>query len=311
MAPVVLRSPFSISRFLASLIVCLIPTGLFAQETVVVKSDIPYLGSDRKEKLDAYLPSPDFPRPRPAVIFIHGGGWTGGSKSDGRSKEFCTALADRGYVAFSIDYLLNKASKDEAGKTRVDSVAWPQNFHDCKTAVRFVRKYAAEFGVDPERIAVMGASAGAHLAMLVAATKGSAQWNHGGMYPDESNEVAAVIEFYGRHDVTVDRRMHFAGATPEETEANVIAASPVTHMTSQMPPVLAVQGDADQIVPVSYGRRLNERLKELNVPCDYIEIPGAEHAFGLTLPQQDLRPAVFAFLERYLGPARSGDKKEN
>lgn len=302
-----------VSRLSAVVVLCLlaIAPGLRAENGIVLKSDIAFLGADRGEKLDAYLPSAEFPRPRPAVIFIHGGGWSGGSKSDARSREFCTALAERGYVAFSIDYLLNKASKDEAGKTRFDSVAWPQNFLDCKTAVRFVRKHAAEFGVDPARIAVMGASAGAHLALLVGSTEDSDQWNKDGLYPEESNTVSAVIEFYGRCDVTQDRRPHFAGATPEETEANVIAASPLTHLTSGMPPVLAVQGAADTIVPVSYGRRLAARLKELDVPCEYIEIPGAEHSFGFTPPQKDLRPEVFAFLEKYLGPTQSGEKKQD
>lgn len=313
MASSVSRLPFHFSRLLAVSVSFLLvfASGMPAQDGVVLQSDVPFLGGDRKEKLDAYLPSPEFPRPRPAVIFIHGGGWSGGSKSDDRSREFCTALAGRGYVAFSIDYLLNKASKDGAGKTRFDSVAWPQNFLDCKTTVRFVRKNAAEFGVDPARIAVMGASAGAHLALLVASTKDSGQWNKGGLYPDESNTVSAVIEFYGRCDVTQDRRPHFAGATPEETEANVVAASPLTHITAGMPPVLAVQGDADTIVPVGYGRRLAARLKELDVPCEYIEIPGAGHSFGLTPPQKDLRPEVFTFLEKYLSPVPAGEKKQD
>ncbi len=300
MASPVICLPHRSSMLLLTLALCLFSCGLPAQESGAIKTDIPYLGPDRSEKLDVYLPSPDYPRPRPAVIFIHGGGWTGGSKSDERSVDFCSALAKRGYVAFSIDYLLNQASKDESGKMRVDHVAWPQNFYDCKTAIRFVRKHAEEFGVDPKRIAVMGASAGAHLALLVASTKDAEEWNKGGLYPEESNAVAAVIEFYGRYDVTLDRRTHFAGATPEETQANVVAASPVTHITSKMPPVLAVQGDADTIVPVTYGRRLVDRLKELNVPVEYIEIPGAKHAFGLTPSQIDLRPAVFAFLQKYL-----------
>lgn len=291
------------SRLLAATAIAF---GLFAPvlsggNQVETKSDIPYLDSDRAEKLDVYFPPAKFPRPRAAVIFIHGGGWSGGSKSDQRSKEFCSALAENGYVAVSIDYLLNKARKDAEGRTHFDSVAWPQNFLDCKTAVRFLRKNAAAFGIDPGRIAIMGASAGAHLALLVAATKDSDQWNNRGLYLDQSNDISAVIEFYGRHDVTVDRRPHFAGATEEETESNVIAASPATHLTSKMPPVLAVQGDADDIVPVSFGRRLITQLKELGVPYEYIEVPGAKHAFGLTPPQKDLRPEVFAFLAKYLG----------
>lgn len=299
------------TRLLAATVIALgfFAPALPAGDQIEIKSDIPYLGPERAEKLDVYLPPAKFPRPRAAVIFIHGGGWSGGSKSDQRSKEFCNALAENGYVAVSIDYLLNKARKDAEGRTHFDAVAWPQNFLDCKTAVRFLRKNAGDFGIDPGRIAIMGASAGAHLALLVAATEDSDQWNKGGLYPEQSNDIRAVIEFYGRHDVTVDRRPHFAGATEEETEANVIAASPATHLTSKMPPVLAVQGDADDIVPVSYGRRLVAQLAELGVPHEYIEIPGAKHAFGLTPPEQDLRPAVLTFLARYLGQDLPAEKR--
>lgn len=282
---------------------CLLPFLLKAENSVTVQKDVAFLGADRKEKLDAYLPAASFVRPLPAVIFIHGGGWSGGSKDDGRSREICGALAGNGYAAFSINYLLNETTKDAKGKTVVSRAAWPQNFHDCKSAVRFLRKHAAKFGLDPNRIAVMGASAGAHLALLVGATENSAEMNQGGLHLGESNAISAVIAFYGRFDVTEDRRDRFAGAIPEETLANAIAASPATHLTKDMPPVLAVQGDADKIVPVTFGRRLAERLQALGVPHEYVEIPGAEHSFGLTPPEKDLRPTVLAFLEKYLPKA--------
>lgn len=266
----------------------------------VLQKNIPFLGPDRKETMDAYLPSDSFARPLPAVIFIHGGGWAGGSKSVGVATGICRTLAENGYAAFSIDYRLNTATKTEDGKTRITKIAWPENFHDCKTAVRYVRQNAKDFGVDPDRIAVMGASAGAHLALLVASTKDSAKWNAGGLYPEVSNEIAAVVDFYGRYDVSRDRRQHFAGATPEETETRVTDASPITHLTASMPPVLVVQGDADTIVPVTYSRELVERLKALGVPHEYVEIPGAGHSFGLHLPQKDLTPVVLEFLDRHL-----------
>lgn len=289
-----------------ALILCgLFPLSLLAEDAVRLQKDIAFLGPERQEKLDAYLPAEKFPRPRPAVIFIHGGGWSGGSKHDGRGREVGETLAREGYAVFSIDYLLNTVVKDEKGKATITKVAWPQNFYDCKSAVRFVRKNAAEFGVDPDRIAVMGASAGAHLALLVGATENSPDLNKGGLYLEESNDVSAVVQFYGRFDVTEDRQDRFAGSTPEETRANAVAASPVTHLTRDNPPVLAVQGDADKIVPVKFGRRLAERLTELGVPHEYIEIPGAEHSFGLQPPQKDLRPAVLAFLEKYLAPAET------
>jgi acetyl esterase/lipase len=273
---------------------------LISHAEPVVKKDIPFLGADRKEKLDAYLPPESFTRPVPAVVFIHGGGWTGGGKGEGVSNGVARALSDNGYACFSIDYALNTATKNEEGKTTITKVVWPQNFYDCKTAIRYVRKNAKEFGIDPDRIAVMGASAGAHLAMLVAATKDSEKWNAGGLYPEVSNEVSALVEFYGRHDISRDRRQHFAGATPEETETNVKDASPVTHLTASLPPVLAVQGEADKIVPVNYGRELVAKLTELGVTHEYVEIPGAGHSFGLELKEKDLKPILLEFLAKYL-----------
>lgn len=265
-----------------------------------MQKDISFLGADRKERMDAYLPPERFTRPVPAVVFIHGGGWTGGGKGEGVATGIARMLAENGYACFSIDYALNTATKTEDGKTTITKVVWPQNFYDCKTAIRYVRKNAKDFGIDPARIAVMGASAGAHLALLVASTKDSEKWNAGGLYPEVSNEVSAVVEFYGRHDISRDRRQHFSGPTPEETETNVKDASPTTHITAKMPPVLAIQGDADKIVPVTYGRELVEQLRSLGVPHEYIEIPGAGHSFGIDLKLKDLRPAVLDFLGKYL-----------
>ena len=147
----------------------------------------------------------------------------------------------------------------------------------------------------------MGMSAGAHLAMLVGATENVPEMNKGGLYTDISNDVSAVVDFYGRFDVTLDRVDKFAGATPEESQANAIKASPKTHFTKDLPPFLIVQGDADKIVPVKFSRDLVARLAELGVPHEYVEIPGAGHSFHLQPKEKDLRPDVLGFLEKYLG----------
>lgn len=286
------------------LLLLLSPFALLAGEAVDKQTGVPYLGPDRREQMDVYLPPAAFRRPVPAVVFIHGGGWSGGSRADQRSREFCETLAAHGFAAFSIDYRLNVVEKSAAGKSTVREVAWPQNFFDCKSAVRYVRAHAEAFGIDSSRIAVMGASAGAHLALLVAATKNSERWNAGGLHTGQSNEISAVVEFYGRYDVSRDRRAQFAGTTEEQTGINAADASPSTHLTSEMPPVLIVQGDADTIVPVRFGRELAERLAQLGVEHETIEIPGAEHSFGWEAAGLDLRPRVVAFLEKHLGKPR-------
>jgi len=123
--------------------------------------DVSYLEPGRTEKLDLYLPErvPDDP-PSPAVVWIHGGNWIGGEKGEGRAQSICGTLAGAGYVCASVDY-------------RIGPGAWPTNLFDCKNAVRFLRARAADYHVDPDRIAVMGGSAGGHLALMVGLTSGN------------------------------------------------------------------------------------------------------------------------------------------
>src|SRR5579864_738404 len=124
---------------------------------VEVYTDIVYRRvAGRQVALDVYVPVlPAPPRGRPAVLAIHGGGWRGGTKNDyGRE---VARLAQHGYVVVSVDYQLSRS----------ESPSWPQNFEDVREAVRWVRRHAQDFGVDPSRIAAMGSSAGGHLAALL------------------------------------------------------------------------------------------------------------------------------------------------
>jgi acetyl esterase/lipase len=279
--------------------------------------NIAYLGSDREEKMDAYLPSEKFSRPVPAVIWIHGGGWSGGDKAQKRELNVCQTLAENGYATFSINYQLGKkpgktqtstdamdtpavAGAGESGEEQASS-PWPQNFYDCKSALRYIRSEAKRFGIDPQRIAVSGGSAGGHLALLVGVTGNVPEMNTGGLYTEQSNAVSCIIDFYGVFEITTKgRERKFAGATPEETAVNVRKASPREYLTKEIPPVLVVHGDKDGVVPVTYSRNLAKRLEELGATYQYVEIPGAPHSFDLQPKERDLRPVVLEFLERYL-----------
>lgn len=259
--------------------------------------DVSFLEPHRSEKLDAYLPSSQFVRPVPAVVWIHGGGWRTGDKDRARERNVCGYLAEIGYAAFSINYTLGS---DEF-------VPWPQNFHDCKSAVRYLRKEAARWGIDPERIAVAGGSAGGHLALLVGASSHVPEMNEGGLYLEQSNSVSCVIDLYGVSDVSDEKRSrHFEGTTPEKTAENVRAASPKHYLGKNTPPVLLAHGDNDAIVSVEHSRTLAKALTAAGVPYQYIEVPGAPHTFHFQPEEMDLRPAVKAFLEKYLGiPGRN------
>ena len=282
-------------------ILLLLMTTLPLTAEVRIEKDLAYLGPDRAEKMDAYLPANTFPRPRPAVILIHGGGWRSGDKADGREREIAEFLATEGFAVFSINYLLNLARTDPAtGKSETIKHAWPQNFADCKSALRFVRKDAGRFGIDPQRIAVMGESAGGHLAMLVGTTSGNSELNQLGLYREQPNTVKAIVTFYADFDLRDRPKPPFFGTTREETLAILSAASPVTYFDQNSPPVLICHGTADQIVSVERSRRLARHLDELGIEHTYVEIPDAPHSFTLSAGETDLRPPLLKFLRTQL-----------
>lgn len=264
-------------------------------------SDIPYLGPERAEKLDVYLPPDSFARPLPAILLIHGGGWRVGDKADTRERNIGSTLAQHGYAVFSINYLLNVGEVDlVTGDLRLSRLAWPQNFHDCKSALRYLRAHADRYGIDSDRIGVMGGSAGGHLSMLVGATAHNAEINRHGLYTEQRNDVACILDFYGDYDIRGRRVSPFAGATPAETAANEVAASPVSHFDASLPPMFITHGTADTTIPVERSRLLAEHLRAAGRDYLYIEIAGAPHSYHLKPEQMDLAPAVLAFLAKHL-----------
>ena len=271
-----------------------------------VESDVAYLGAEREEKLDVYLPPDSFARPVPAVLLIHGGGWRIGDKADRRERNIGQTLSAAGYAVFSINYLLNVGDRDPVTKRlKLTRLAWPQNLHDCKSALRYIRAESSRYGINPERIAVMGGSAGGHLAMLVGATADHAEINREGLYTDQSNAVSCILNFYGDYDIRGRSVSPFAGADPEKTKANEVAASPITYLDKNTPPMFITHGSADKTIPVERSRLLAEHLRGLGVDYWYVEVGGAPHTYHLQPEQMDLRPVVLSFLEKHLGkPSR-------
>jgi len=161
-----------------------------------LKSDVSYLGQDRTEKLDIYLPTVDHAKLTPAVLFIHGGGWVSGNKSDKRSRNIATFLAGQGYAVFSIDYKLTEFS-GKRWQSKIAVPGWPQNIYDCKTALRYIRCNAGRYNIDADRIAIMGCSAGGHLALLTGFTSENQELNAGGLYKKYSCKVNCIIDMYG------------------------------------------------------------------------------------------------------------------
>jgi acetyl esterase/lipase len=274
-----------------------------------VISDVPFLAPGRAEKLDVYLPDGSGTTPRAAVVYFHGGGWVKGDKATEREKEIGGALAAAGYVFVTANYKLG------------DRV-WPTNLEDCLDAVRFTRSHAAEYNVDPGRIAAMGTSAGAHLALLVAYADEKAGSPTGGPYQGVSSRVRAVIEMYGITDLLTRRNVNSDG-TPKDTLDNAHSvgmlgvgrregaalwreASPVSHVSASVPPTLIVHGLADPIVDHAQATELADALQANGVEHEVLFLKGVGHMFDLEytsdhkpLPQ-DLRPVVLGFLAKHL-----------
>jgi len=217
--------------------------------------------------LDAYLPEEG--GPHPAVVQIHGGGWRSGDKS-GFARE-AVSYAQDGIAAFSLNYRLS------------DVATYPAAVDDCVTAMRFLRTNAERFNINPDRMAVKGGSAGAHLALMMAFLEpGEDEVNAAG--EPIRNRVVCVVsqsgptDFTALDDMKTERALvAFMGGPYEENQEAYRQASPVTHVSADDPPTLVLHGDVDRTVPYSQATILRDRMEEIGVPVELITIEGGGH----------------------------------
>lgn len=282
--------------------------GIAAAEDVRVTPDLEFLGPGRSEKLDLYEPAAPASASvsRPALVWIHGGGWTGGTKNEARAKEICTLLAAAGYVAVSIDYRLGEG-------------AWPQNLLDCKNAVRWLRANAERYHVDPRRIAVAGGSAGGHLALMVAFTAGETSLEPVAPHPHQTSDVRCVLNLYGVTNLLSRQKTDAKGnptgelipaaavrafSAKDPSDPILRLASPVTHVTRRAPPVLILHGKADTTVDYLQAEELAAVLQQHSVPHELVLLENVGHTFafrtwGKKKLARDLTPEVLRFLAQH------------
>jgi acetyl esterase/lipase len=232
---------------------------------------------------------------RPAVLEVHGGGWQHGSRLLSLSESgAATDLVDAGFVVASIDYRLAPANP------------WPDQIIDVKCAVRYLRAHADDLGIDPNRIAALGTSAGGQLVSLLGTTGSSALWDTG-PYPDESSAVEAVVDEFGPADLdaggwpagSIAMIQRVFGAAPGSSSPVLAQASPVAHVSAGDPPFLIVQGTVDQVVPMTQSEQLAAQLRTDHVPVDLVMVAGGRH--GLETPGEDpTPPAIAALITAYL-----------
>ena len=263
-------------------------------KTVAVVKDVAYLGGTRKEKADIYSPLDyDKSKPLPGIIVIHGGGFNDGDKARGRELNISESLTLKGYVCMSINYKLRRMQ---------GQVTWPQSVHDAKAAVRYLRKEAANLGVDPEKIGVIGCSAGGNLAMMLATTGLADGFDAvaGEPYQDISARVTCAIDFYGAVDLMNYHDMKMFAKTREEAPELYKKGSPITYLDAKDPPMLLVHGTADVTVPLSQSETYLKIAKAQGAPCVLEVILEAPHTFDLQPKQRDLRPLVTGFFDQHL-----------
>lgn len=239
---------------------------------------------------------------RPAIIVVHGGSWSAGERDD--YPQWNEWLARQGYAVFDIDYRIAPQPN------------WRSATGDVKCAIGWVKDNAARYGVDPARVALLGRSAGGHLALLAAYTTGEAALPSScGAAHDVS--VRMVVSFYAPTDLKwgyehpANERVHdgpgkirdFTGGSPT-TAADVISlASATAHVSAQTPPTLLFHGGHDQLVRDEHMTLLTERLERQNIPHRALLIPYAQHAFDYNFNgwgAQLSRRVALDFLHLYL-----------
>jgi acetyl esterase/lipase len=277
---------------------------------VRIDQDVTYLAPDRAEKLDLYLPADRAGGTRsPAILIIHGGGWQGGDKAASREFNIGTTLAKAGYVCASVNYSLDE-------KTR-----WPTNLFDCKNAVRFLRKNADKYAIDADHIGVIGGSAGGHLALMVAYTTDVSELTPtDSPYPGVSDRVSCVVNLYGITNLATRRKTDEKGTPvgPPSRSSGLLPntapdknadlwkfASPVTHVSKNVPPTLIIHGTADTTVDRDQATELASKLKAEGAEHHLLMIDRIGHTFDLQTWQrkplvQDLRPVVTGFFDTHL-----------
>lgn len=249
-------------------------------------------GGGRPLVCDVYAPE-GLAALAPALMLVHGGGWRGGSRE--MMRPFATRIAAEGYVCVAPEYRLTPESP------------WPAQIHDVKAALRWLRANAATLGVDPERIALQGSSAGAHLVLLAAGTPDFRPFDGDGGNAGVAQHVKAVVGIYPPTLMFVgDERVH--GGTPARAlmgdaadEESARLASPVAHVTPSFPPAFLLHGTADKTVPVSASMVMYEALVRAGVPVEMHLYAEAPHGFARAPRFTDLVVSeILNFLQRYV-----------
>lgn len=278
--------PFTIDTVMADLakshpqatrVAAELPPGIVSAENLTYRRV-----GDVELQLDIYRP--DSKEKLPAVLIVHGGGWLAGDRT--MERPFAQHLAARGFVGVPVSYRLGTPGR------------FPAPIHDLKAAVRWLRAHAAEYGIDPARIAAVGGSAGGTLVTMLGATNGQPELEGNGDDLTQSSVVQAIANLDGSVLFASNALIESSRKRPDHPyweyvhgsyaaqRAVWVAASPLFYCTSQSAPTLFVKSTVTQ--PILSGREeMAARLRILGVPTEEIVYAGAPHPFWLVHPWFD------------------------
>ena len=275
---------------------------------VKLEANLQYVpGGDPAQVLDLYLPEQAGDKPLPLVVWIHGGGWRGGSKAD------CPAVGfvPEGYAAVSVEYRFSQKA------------VFPAQIQDCQAAIRWLRANSKEHHIDPDHIGVWGASAGGHLVALLGTAGGKKAFPPIGGNEEQSDRVQAVCDWFGPTDFNTvisqfeadptvksvykfgtpgDPYSRLIGVNLGESKEKDNAVSPIHYVSKDNPPILIMHGTKDPHVPFAQSEEFVAALKADGVDAMLQKFPGAGHggaAFGLP----KVRQLIHSFFDLHLKAA--------
>jgi acetyl esterase/lipase len=259
---------------------------------VKVLRNLPYVeNGHERQKLDLYLPEKEN-SPLPVVVWVHGGGWQGGSK------EGCPAvpMVRKGFAVASINYRLSQHAK------------FPAQIEDCKAAIRWLRAHAKQYRLDANHIGVWGASAGGHLVALLGTTGDRKAFGTVGENTEQSSKVQAVCDWFGPTDllhlVSLNAKPNnpvtlLLGGPAQENKEKALQASPLTYVAKGDPPFLIMHGDRDPLVPLSQSEEFANALRKARVEVTLRVLKGAGHG-GPAFRTPEIKKQVEEFFVKNL-----------
>ena len=274
------------------------------EEPVKIDRDLIYATVDGRDlRLDIYRPA-NATGPLPLIVWIHGGAWRKGSKQNPKAK----SLVSEGYVVASVEYRLSQEA------------VFPAQIHDCKAAIRWLRKHATDYVIDPNRIGAWGPSAGGHLVALLGTSSDVADLEGTIGVTGVSSRVQAVCDWYGPtdflrmndvagsidHDAVDSPESQLIGVPIQNNAKKAARANPITYVSESNPPFLIMHGLKDLTVLRNQSEFLHAALQLAGVHSGFITVDDRGHGFRVVGDQKEnYERHVLAFFDRVFKDRRS------